>query len=161
MQSLATGWNAHCSEVELTTMPAPCTQWTPKWSNAMPSLPSLPSLPSCNVRGEAELNAFPDRNCTWPATGVGALPTLNVESWNTLCGEVELSAMPDMNYLWPFEGGRPTPTSNDNWSALCGEVEISTIQSANIPWMEGPGVEGLLDQLNQGQVSSIQISSRK
>lgn len=157
-QDVAPGWSAQCGEIELTTMPTSSTQWTPSWSN---------TVPSCNVRGEAEPNPALNTGSTWPATELEALPTLSMGNWNPLCGEVELSAMPDTDHLWPFEGREPVSMSNDDWSALCGEVEITTMRNAHVPWAGSLGAEGFAvlpsggNHINEGDVTSGQALSHR
>jgi hypothetical protein len=131
-----TGRDAHCGEVELAMMPAPCIQWTSTWST------TTPTLPSCNDQSETGPNAVSDQDPAWLAMGSGTLPTLDFESLNTLCGEVELCAMPDMNHLWPSGGRGSTSTLSGDWNTLCKEVEISTMQSIDVPWMASGAVQG-------------------
>lgn len=119
IQAQTTG--AHCGNVGPAMTPAPCIQWTPNWTNTMPSLPPV------DTSSQTGPSAIPGDDPTWPDTGLETLPPLDFDSLNTLCGEVELCAMPDMTALWPPGGDGSISAFSGNWQSLCGEVEISTM----------------------------------
>ncbi|KAM0707298.1 hypothetical protein Q7P35_005536 [Cladosporium inversicolor] len=119
IQAQTTG--AHCGNIGPAMTPAPCIQWTPNWTNTMPSLPSV------DIPSQTGPNAVPYDDFTWSATALETLPPPYFDRLNTLCGEMELCAMPNMTPLWPPEGDGPISASSGNWKTLCGEVEISTM----------------------------------